>query len=71
MIVDGSGRVIASSSTADRDGTRFDLPPDTVDIGTYRTARGSLAGYALTPGYETYRGMGWFGVIEQQPDQTP
>jgi hypothetical protein len=31
----------------------------------------TTAGYALTPGYETYRGMGWFGVIEQQPNQTP
>jgi hypothetical protein len=71
MIVDASGRVIASSATAERDGTRFDLPPNTVDIGTYRTAKGSLVGYALTPGYETYRGMGWFGIIEQQPDQTP
>jgi len=73
MIVDASGRVIASSAnaTASRETMRFDLPPHTVDIGTYRTAGGSLVGYALTPGYETYRGMGWFGVVEQQPGQTP
>jgi hypothetical protein len=71
MIVDACGRVIASSATAGRESMRFDLPPNRADIGTYRTAAGSLVGYALTPGYETYRGMGWFGVIEQQPDRTP
>jgi hypothetical protein len=67
MIVDGSGRVIADSAKAGREGVRFDLPTGAADTGTYRTARGALVGYALTPGYETYRGMGWFGVIEQQP----
>jgi hypothetical protein len=71
MILDASGQVIASSATASRENMRFDPPPNTADIGTYRTARGSLVGYALTPGYETYRGMGRFGVIEQQPNQTP
>ncbi|HYS68155.1 MAG TPA: methyl-accepting chemotaxis protein [Paraburkholderia sp.] len=70
MIVDASGRVIATSATASSASTRFDLPPNIADIGTYRTPAGALVGYALTPGYETYRGMGWFGVIEQQPDQT-
>jgi hypothetical protein len=24
-------------------------------------------GFALTPGYETYRGLGWYGVVEQRP----
>ncbi len=67
MIVDASGRVIASSATAGRETTHFELPPNTADIGTYRAADRSLVGYALTPGYETYRGMGWFGVIEQKP----
>ena len=23
-----------------------------------------LVAFALTPGYETYRGLGWYGVIE-------
>jgi len=23
--------------------------------------------FHLTPGYETYRGLGWYGVIAQRP----
>ena len=29
---------------------------------------GAIVGYALTPGYETYRGLGWFGAIELLPE---
>ncbi|MDB6048273.1 MAG: chemotaxis protein, partial [Pseudomonas sp.] len=25
----------------------------------------AIQGYSLTPGFETYPGMGWLGVIEQ------
>ncbi len=67
MLVDAGGRVIADSKEASREPPRFDLPANTASTGNYRTASGSLVGYALTPGYETYRGMGWFGVIEQHP----
>jgi hypothetical protein len=66
MIVDASGRVIADSKDAGREPARFDLPPNRDNTGNYRSSNGSLVGYALTPGYETYRGMGWYGVIEQQ-----
>lgn len=27
-----------------------------------------LVGYALTPGYETYEGLGWYGVVQQWDD---
>ena len=27
-----------------------------------------MCGYALTPGYETYPGMGWYGVVIQETD---
>jgi hypothetical protein len=30
-------------------------------------AAGRLIAFHLTPGYETYRGLGWYGVIEQLP----
>ncbi|CAB3746590.1 cache domain-containing protein [Paraburkholderia solisilvae] len=66
MIIDADGRVIADSQEAGRDTARFELPAGTQNTGNYRTGGGSLVGYALTPGYETYRGMGWYGVIEQQ-----
>lgn len=31
----------------------------------YVADRDKMIGYALTPGYETYRGLGWYGVIVQ------
>jgi hypothetical protein len=43
MILDASGQVIASSATASRENMRFDLPPNTADIGTYRTAGDRLS----------------------------
>ncbi|WP_301782001.1 methyl-accepting chemotaxis protein [Caballeronia sp. SEWSISQ10-4 2] len=67
MIVDANGQVIADSGQTSRDTKRYDLRKGSTDTGVYRTAEGSFVGYALTPGYESYLGMGWFGVIEQKP----
>jgi len=67
MIVDATGRVIADSGQTSRDTKRYELRSSSTDAGAYRTAEGSFVGYALTPGYESYQGMGWFGVIEQKP----
>jgi len=67
MIVDANGRVIADSGQTSRDTKQYELRHDSTDTGTYRTAEGSFVGYALTPGYESYPGMGWFGVVEQKP----
>ena len=33
--------------------------------GYYVDGLGNTVGYALTPGYETYEGLGWYGVILQ------
>lgn len=65
MIVDATGRVIADSNKSSQNAAQYDLQTGTTDIGAYRTADGAFVGYALTPGYESYQGMGWFGVIEQ------
>ncbi len=27
-----------------------------------------MTAFALTPGYETYQGLGWYGVIESLTD---
>ena len=67
MIVDATGRVIADAGQTPRDTKHYALRKDSAETGTYRTAEGALVGYALTPGYESYEGMGWFGVIEQRP----
>jgi len=28
--------------------------------------RGRIVAFGLTPGYETYRGLGWYGCIESE-----
>lgn len=62
MLVDRQNRVIASS---DDKGVLSETY-----VFTPKAARGTaikdnrLVAYALTPGYETYKGLGWYGVIE-------
>ena len=63
MLVDARHRVIASS-----DGKGFlqeivALDTDGRTRGHYQSDR-ALTAFALTPGYETYEGLGWYGVIE-------
>jgi hypothetical protein len=36
-------------------------------MGSY-TADDLTIGYALTPGYETYKGLGWYGCVLQRQD---
>lgn len=66
MLVDRNRRVIASS---DGQGILTETYPlDTRGgrtRGSYAPSQGRLVGFALTPGYETYDGLGWYGVIEQ------
>ena len=35
--------------------------------GFYQDAKGQTVAFHATPGYETYRGLGWYGVIIQRP----
>lgn len=35
-------------------------------MSSYTNKNGQLIGFALTPGYETYKGLGWYGVLIQQ-----
>ncbi len=35
--------------------------------GSSRDALGRIVAFHRTPGYETYRGLGWYGAIVQQP----
>lgn len=62
MLLNASHRVIASS-TGHRDNETYPLKAD-ADYGFYRDPAGRLVCYGLTPGYETYRGLGWYGCIE-------
>ena len=67
MLLDAHGRVIAAS---DRRGVleeRVQLERDGREAGFYTARDGSVVGFAHTPGYETYEGLGWYGAIVQQP----
>ncbi|HEX7821186.1 MAG TPA: methyl-accepting chemotaxis protein [Sphingobium sp.] len=63
MLLNANHRVIASSSPF-TDGEIYPLMP-TEDCGYYQRGN-KLISYALTPGYETYKGLGWYGCIESK-----
>lgn len=63
MLIDGRGRILASSDGAEELDGHFLLRHDGRSQGCYRDDRGAKVGFALTPGYETYEGMGWYGCL--------
>jgi hypothetical protein len=63
LLLDQNRRVIAASDGAGLLEQRYGLAMDGGTKGHYR-AGDRLIAYALTPGYETYRGLGWYGCIE-------
>jgi hypothetical protein len=67
LIVDSNQRVIASSNGLGELKERFTLRTDGRSSGAYTESDGTVVGFSLTPGYETYRGMGWYGVVVQRP----
>lgn len=67
LLIDANHRVIASSDRRGILTERYHLPRHTGDQGAHVREDGTIIGYSLTPGYETYRGLGWYGVIEQSP----
>jgi arginine utilization protein RocB len=66
LLLDAKRRIIASS---DNQGLYQTFPLDTGDRnrGYYYGSDGSLVAFAHTIGYETYDGLGWYGVITQKP----
>jgi hypothetical protein len=65
MILDSSFRVIAASDGKGVLVERFRLQTGGKSSGFYRDADGAIVSFAATPGYETYQGLGWYGVIVQ------
>jgi hypothetical protein len=63
LLLDGASRVIAASDGAGLLTERYELRAGGAPRGFY-VAGDRLVAHALTPGYETYRGLGWSGVIE-------
>jgi hypothetical protein len=67
LLVDANRRVIAAN---DAQGILSEIIPlDTGgrNSGFYQDGSGRTIAFHATPGYETYRGLGWYGVIVQQP----
>lgn len=64
LIVDRNNRVIASSDGAGILSER--LPAFGNERAGFQVRDGKLIAQHQTPGYETYRGLGWRGVIEQR-----
>jgi hypothetical protein len=64
LLVDARHRVIAAS---DGQGLfePYSIQTDSGSMGSYVDSSGNLVGFALTPGYETYAGLGWYGVVVQ------
>jgi len=63
MIVDANRRIIAASDGKGILQEIYALDHSSGPRGFY-TNGDKLIAYALTPGYETYKGLGWYGVIE-------
>ena len=67
MIIDDNHRIIASSDTQNQLGERIELQTKAAQSSGYSIlSKNLIQGYSITPGFETYAGMGWLGVIEQQ-----
>lgn len=65
MLLDASHRVIASSDGKGLCSEIYPLDTGRKESGYYQRD-GKLVAFALTPGYETYRGLGWLGCIESR-----
>lgn len=66
LLLDSKHRIIASS---DNQGMLSNFPLQTNGNlrGAYVDEEGNLVAFARTLGYEAYDGLGWYGVIVQQP----
>jgi hypothetical protein len=67
LIIDSNFRVLAASDQQYLEMGRFALKTDGKDMGYYQMEDGTMVAFALTPGYETYKGLGWYGMIVQIP----
>ncbi|OYX06499.1 MAG: chemotaxis protein [Caulobacter vibrioides] len=66
MLLDERGRVLAASDGRGVLTETFPLDTSAGPMGSYADGEVTV-GYARTPGYETYQGLGWYGVILQRP----
>jgi hypothetical protein len=65
MLIDARGRVIAASDGQGVFSESVRLDANGAAQGYYQDSAGATVAFHATPGYETYRGLGWYGVIVQ------
>jgi Methyl-accepting chemotaxis protein (MCP) signalling domain len=63
LLVDSNFRVIAASDGQGLLTERVQIALDGQRSGFYHDRAGALVAFHATPGYETYKGLGWYGVI--------
>ncbi len=63
MLVDANRRIIASSEETNTLTKHFQIETNNRSHGFYTRSDGSTVAFHATPGYETYGGLGWHGVI--------
>lgn len=66
LLVDAEQRVIAASDGAGLLAERLSLPLRGRAEGYDHLPDGGFVAWHATPGYETYRGLGWYGVITRK-----
>jgi hypothetical protein len=64
LLVDSNFRVIAASDGQGLLTERIQLAQQSAGPSGFYEDRSGLIAYHATPGYETYKGLGWFGVIQ-------
>lgn len=65
LILDRNFKVLADSTQTGVLSEVFALEPEGRQMGAYQKDD-MVVGFALTPGYETYAGLGWYGCIVQK-----
>jgi len=66
LLIDANHRIIASSDGAGVLDEKVRLVTNNSPHGFYVADDGATIAFHATPGYETYRGLGWYGVIIQR-----
>jgi C4-dicarboxylate-specific signal transduction histidine kinase len=68
MLLDGNGRIIASTAP-DLMFKTYELENQDQTRGAYYDRKGNIVAFAKTLGYEEYDGLGWHGVVVQQTEK--
>lgn len=67
LLLDATNRIIASSQDSQTLSKHFPLDTGGRPHGFYLLGDGAQVAFHATPGYETYPGLGWHGVIIRRP----